>query len=104
MTEQDRDQAAAWIRAAGAGAKVIADASADPTTKLVSGIGAGVLELAAALVEKLGVDNAKKVLEELAANPAKPITKEELDEDLARVKQKFGIGEPEFVDPSDDGA
>lgn len=103
MSEQDdRKIAASIIRGAGAAAQVTAGAVGDPMVKGVATATGVLFELVAGLVEKLGVGKAEEVLKDLAANPAKPITEAELAAQVARIKAEFGVGEPEFTDPTEE--
>lgn len=98
MTE--REIAASIIRGVAAGAGVIGTVGiANPA---LSGITKGVellLGFVATLVEKVGVSKAQDVLADLAKHPARPITNEELAEDVARVKRELGLDEDERDTP-----
>jgi hypothetical protein len=88
----EREIAASIIRGLATGAGVVGTAgSANPT---LGGIAKGVellLGFVATLVEKIGTDKAAEVLADLSKHPARPITNEELAEDVARVKRELGL-------------
>ena len=92
----EREVAATILRSLAAGAGVVGTAGA--ANPLISGTSKGIellLGFVATLVEKVGVSKATDVLADLAKHPARPITNEELDEDVRRVKHELGLDDPQ---------
>lgn len=97
----EREIAAGIIRGLAAGAGVVGTAGA--ANPVISGVSKGVellLGFVATLVEKVGVEKATDVLAELSKHPARPITNEELADDVDRVKREFGIEDTPTVPPN----
>jgi hypothetical protein len=87
----EKEVALMILRGAAAGAGVTATVSPDP---IVSGIAKGsqaLLGLVASLVDSVGQDKAKEILEKLVGDPAKPISEADLDADVARVRRELGL-------------
>lgn len=88
----DRREIAAFIlRIAGGTASATSRFSPDP---LVSSIGvgvAGLVDLVATLVEKVGVTKAEEVLAGVVGEPAKPLSDEDLDANVAKVRAELGL-------------
>lgn len=94
----EREIAAGIIRGLAAGAGVVGTAGA--ANPVISGVSKAVellLGFVATLVEKVGVAKASDILADLSKHPARPITNEELAEDVARVKRELGVSD----DPQD---
>lgn len=90
----EREVASAIIRGLAIGAGVVGTAgAANPTLGAASKGIELALNFLATLVEKIGVDKATDVLAELSKHPARPITNEELEADVDRVKREFGLGD-----------
>lgn len=89
--DPERRIASAVLRSMAGTAGTIAQASGDPLVSGVSISVGGILGLVAALVESVGHQRVEEMLRQLAANPAKPITPEQLAADVARVKAELGV-------------
>lgn len=85
---EDRKVAADVIRGIGAGVGMAVSAAV-PGAGAMFGLG---VDLIAQLVETLGVDGAHEALKKLAENPAKLITRADLDAQTAAVKRAYGVG------------
>lgn len=88
----EREIASAIIRSVGGGLEAAGALSGDPVAGGITKGAGALLSLVAQLVEKLGREKAEEVLRELAANPAQPITDEQLGADVERIKREFGGG------------
>lgn len=90
--QDDRDLASTIIRvAANSAGTVVGAFTSNPAVKGATIGVVALMNLIADLVQSVGRKRAEEILEQLVANPARPLTEEQLAADVEWVKAEFGI-------------
>ena len=92
MNDETRKTVAAMLRALAQAGKALGDTPI-PIASPIGNATAGLLELVAKLVERVGVAEAATVLQEVLDRPAEALTEHMLDEDVARVARELGLAD-----------